>query len=132
MYGQFEMQAITVFYDGACPVCVKEMHQYQRFEKSGQVIWFDITGQEDWLLAHKINPDDALLELHVLTSTGEIVKGVEAFILLWQRAPLFRPLAWIASFPLIKAFIKRSYGWFTRRRLTRDGRLPGQSCKPRS
>lgn len=123
------MQAITVFYDGACPVCVKEMHQYQRFEKSGQIIWFDITGQEDWLLERNIDPEAALLELHVLTPEGEVVKGVDAFILLWQRAPLLRPVAWIASLPLLKGFIKHSYGWFTRRRLARDGRLPGQTCK---
>jgi len=124
-----EMQVITVFYDGACPVCIKEMHQYQRFAKSGEVTWFDITGQEEWLLARHIDPEAALLELHVLTANGKLVKGVDAFILLWQRAPLLRPIAWIVSLPLIKGFIKNTYGWFTRRRLARDGRLPGSHCK---
>jgi predicted DCC family thiol-disulfide oxidoreductase YuxK len=123
------MQAITVLYDGSCPICIKEMHQYQRFEKSGEVNWFDITGQDEWLLARQIDPDAALLELHVLTPEGKLVKGVDAFILLWQRAPLLRPIAWIASLPLLKSFIKNSYGWFTRRRLEKDGRLPGRSCK---
>jgi len=105
------------------------MHQYQRFEKSGEVNWFDITDQDEWLLARQIDPEAALLELHVLTPEGKLVKGVDAFILLWQRAPLLRPVAWIASLPLLKGFIKNSYGWFTRRRLVRDGRLPERYCK---
>jgi len=123
------MQAITVLYDGSCPICIKEMHQYQRFEKSGEVSWLDITGQDEWLLARQIDPVAALLELHVLSPDGKVVKGVDAFILLWQRAPLLRPLAWLASLPLIKGFIENTYGWFTRRRLARDGRLPQGYCK---
>jgi len=123
------MQTITVLYDGSCPICIKEMLQYQRFEKSGEVNWFDITGQDEWLQARHIDPEAALLELHVLSPDGKPVKGVDAFILLWQRAPLLRPFAWIAGLPLLKGFIKNSYGWFTRRRLARDGRLPGNHCK---
>jgi predicted DCC family thiol-disulfide oxidoreductase YuxK len=123
------MAALTVLYDGACPVCVKEMQQYQRFCKSADICWFDITGQETWLLERDIDPDAALLELHVLTPDNQVVRGVDAFILLWQQAPLFRPLAWLASLPVLKSVIKHSYGWFTRKRLARDGRLPGQSCK---
>ena len=120
---------ITVFYDGACPICVKEMQQYRRYQSAGAIIWFDITNQDAWLREHGIDPRAALLELHVLDGDGALVTGVDAFILLWQRAPLFRPLAWLAALPGLKGMIHKSYGWFTRRRLAKDGRLP--RCTPR-
>lgn len=115
---------VTVFYDGVCPICVREMQQYRRYETDGAIIWFDITGQDAWLKSHGIDPQAALLELHVLDQDGELVLGVDAFILLWQRAPLFKPLAWLVSLPGIKSLTKHSYGWFVRRRLAKEGRLP--------
>ena len=40
---------ITVFYDGACPRCVRDRAQYERWAgpAGAQVCWFDITGQDE-------------------------------------------------------------------------------------
>lgn len=122
----------TVYYDGACPICVREMQQYQRWARPGAVHWFDITGREEQLRARGIDPDEALMELHLEDRQGQLFRGVDAFILLWAQIPLARPLARVAAFAPLKWLIRRSYGWFTRRRLRRDGRLPGRYCKKRS
>jgi hypothetical protein len=39
---------ITVYYDGACPKCVKDRYHYERLSGSAgkNVYWFDITVQE--------------------------------------------------------------------------------------
>jgi hypothetical protein len=39
---------ITVYYDGACPVCVRDRKNYEKIsgKGAGQVCWFGITGQE--------------------------------------------------------------------------------------
>ncbi len=118
------MHRIRVFYDGACPVCLREMAWYRRYTSEGEIDWFDITGKEDELRRLGIDPVAALLELHVLSPAGVVTTGVDAFILLWQRAPRFKALAWLCSLPLIKPLLHRGYSYFTRRRLQRDGRYP--------
>ena len=59
---------ITVFYDGACPRCVRDRAQYERWAgPAGEwICWFDITGQDEQLRALGIDPHRALTELHVL------------------------------------------------------------------
>ena len=39
---------ITVYYDGACPSCVKDRSHYEKLSggAGNEVGWFDITGQE--------------------------------------------------------------------------------------
>ncbi len=40
---------ITVYYDGACPACVKDRDRYEKLAGSAgkNVFWFDITGQKE-------------------------------------------------------------------------------------
>jgi predicted DCC family thiol-disulfide oxidoreductase YuxK len=42
---------ITVYYDGACPSCVRDRRYYEKLagKSSEQVCWFGITGWEDQL-----------------------------------------------------------------------------------
>ncbi len=118
------MEKVTVFYDGACPVCLKEMAWYKRYSCNDEIIWFDITNKQEELRKLGIEPIAALLELHVLNPDGVVTTGVDAFILLWQRAPRFKLLARFCSLPLIKPLLRHGYGYFTRKRLQRDGRYP--------
>jgi predicted DCC family thiol-disulfide oxidoreductase YuxK len=63
---------ITVYYDGACPVCVRDRNNYEKLsgKRAGQVCWFDITGQEAQLRNLGIDPQKALTELHVSDESG--------------------------------------------------------------
>jgi hypothetical protein len=58
---------VTVYYDGACPKCVKDRYNYEKLsgDKGKKVRWFDITGQEERLREIGIDPQKALMELHV-------------------------------------------------------------------
>ena len=56
---------ITVYYDGACPACVKDRARYEKFAGSAvkNVLWFDITGQKERMHEVGIDPQKALMEL---------------------------------------------------------------------
>jgi predicted DCC family thiol-disulfide oxidoreductase YuxK len=43
---------ITVYYDGACPICIKDRYHYEKLSgRAGKnVRWFDITGQDERLV----------------------------------------------------------------------------------
>ncbi len=53
---------ITVFYDGICPLCTREVAKWRKAPFTCPVEWFDITDQDDALRAHGIDPNAALIE----------------------------------------------------------------------
>ncbi|WP_210395629.1 thiol-disulfide oxidoreductase DCC family protein [Motiliproteus sediminis] len=117
---------LTVFYDGACPGCRRDRKRYQAWagEAGREVEWFDITGQEQWLRQHGIDPQRALTELHLMDANGHIHAELNAYILLMRRVPRLRPLAWLISLPLLRPLLASLYHSMVRRRLRRSGRLP--------
>lgn len=120
-----QLNRITVFYDGACPTCVRDRAVYERFcgGKSTEVEWCDITGKDDALSEIGIDPGLAMRELHVRTGKGQIVSEMDAYILLLERSIWLKPLAWLLSLPLIRPTVARIYHWSVGRRLSRTGRV---------
>ena len=116
---------ITVFYDGACPSCVRDRQQYQRWagQAGASVCWFDITGQEERLRALGIDPRKALTELHVSDENQRIRSELDAYLVLMAKVPRLKPLAWLISRPAIRPWVARLYHWRVNRRLVRSGRL---------
>jgi predicted DCC family thiol-disulfide oxidoreductase YuxK len=114
---------IVVYYDGACPKCVRDKSTYEKLSgnEGHEVCWFDITGRENQLKALGIDPKKALSELHVKDKTGRIVSEMEAYILLMSKVPLLKPLAWFISLPGIRHSLARLYHWQVNRRLKKRG-----------
>ena len=120
-----EKQKITVYYDGACPSCIKDRENYEKLAgKSGEdVCWFDIAGQESHLRDIGINPQKALSELHVRDEHQQIVSELDAYIVLLSRVILLKPLAWLIGLPVIRPLLASLYHRMVNRRLKRSGRL---------
>ncbi|MGR9085576.1 MAG: thiol-disulfide oxidoreductase DCC family protein [Gammaproteobacteria bacterium] len=114
---------LIVYYDGACPKCVRDKHTYEKLSgKAGSdVCWFDITGRESQLSEIGIDPKKALSELHVRDQTGRIVSEMDAYILLMGKVPALKPLAWLIGLPLIRPFLAWIYHRNVIRRLEKRG-----------
>jgi predicted DCC family thiol-disulfide oxidoreductase YuxK len=97
---------VTVFYDGACPLCAAEIDFYRRRRGADRVAWVDV-GDETADAAEEVAPglkrDAARRRFHVRAADGRLVSGGQAFVTLWQALPGFarvgrlfrsRPLAW--------------------------------------
>ena len=110
---------LIVYYDGACPKCIRDRDNYEKLsDPSGaQVCWFDITGQESRLRELGIDPQKALSELHVRDTNGRIVSELDAYILLMNKVPLLKPVAWLIGLPLIRPLLAQLYHWQVNRRL---------------
>ncbi|HNP26505.1 MAG TPA: DUF393 domain-containing protein [Nitrosomonas sp.] len=118
-------EKITVYYDGACPSCVKDRESYEKMagKASEDVCWFDITGQDAQLRGIGIDPHKAMTELHVRDEHQRVVSELDAYILLMQRVPRLKPLAWLISLPVIRPMLSALYRWMVRKRLKKTGRI---------
>ena len=120
-----EEDKICVYYDGACPQCIRDRQTYEKLAgKAGnKVCWVDITGQEKKLIELGINPKKALTELHVKDENERILSELDAYILLMNHVSLLRPIAWLIGLPFIRPLLASIYHGLVNRRLRKSGRL---------
>jgi len=116
---------ITVYYDGACPRCVRDRARYERLSaKTGErAHWVDITGRDAELCQLGIDPQAALRELHVRDAVGEVHRELDAYILLMSLVPTLRPLAWSIGLPGVRPVVSRLYRTCVIRRLRATNRF---------
>ena len=115
-----EISMLTVYFDGRCGLCSKEIEIYKRADKNGLIHWHDLTASESNLEGENFNLIDALKLLHVKGNDGEIHVGVEAFIVIWRHLPRWRLLSILASPPPVTWVLQIAYQWFAKRRFSRS------------
>ena len=116
---------ITVYYDGACSQCIADRHRYEKLSgRAGKnVVWFDITGQQEHLREMGIDPFKALMALHVKDEKEQIVSEIDAYTLLLNKVTLLRPLAWFINLPFVRPTLSKIYRRQVKRRLQHSGRI---------
>lgn len=115
---------ITVYYDGACPRCVRDRERYERASggAASTVCWVDINGRDALLREKGIVPTQALRVLHVEDAEGKIHRELDAYILLMSRVPRWKPIAWLLDLPVLRPLLSWAYRYAVLRRLQRQGR----------
>jgi predicted DCC family thiol-disulfide oxidoreductase YuxK len=90
------MSTPTVFYNGACPVCRREIEHYRcKARRQGvRFDWQDVSTEPDALREVGLDPDTARRRLHVVDQDGRLLAGIPAFRVIWRRLRGFR---WLAS-----------------------------------
>jgi len=112
---------ITVFYDGKCGLCRREIAHYIRIAPQAIFEWVDITVTPESFttLGHAVN--DGLKALHVRDTAGTMHVGVAGFITIWQQLPRWRMLAWLVGLPIISPVAQRLYSAFAAWRFKKLG-----------
>jgi len=103
---------ITVFYDGKCNLCSKEINHYKEISPEGVFNWQDITISDNELKNANISLVEGLKILHAMDENGQIHKGVDASILMWKALGKWRFLAYVISLPLVYQVTKLAYRIF--------------------
>ena len=120
----------TMFFDGGCPLCHKEVAFYKRLnEAENKIEFFDISTLSTpppLLAAHGVDLQHAMERLHVFDqSREEMVHGARAFLALWERLPYFHMLLPLFRIPGVLSITETAYSYFAQNRLQATGR-----CNP--
>ncbi len=94
----------TLFYDGQCPLCAKEMARLEQIKGAGLVLQDIHALDSDALPASK----EQLLKVLHLEREGEMITGIDANIAAWEHTrfgALWRILRW----PLVKPIARAAY-----------------------
>ncbi|MFM7459253.1 MAG: thiol-disulfide oxidoreductase DCC family protein [Burkholderiales bacterium] len=108
----------TVYFDGGCPICSREIGFYRHQPGADQVSWIDLTTCPDNVLPPGISRQAAMARFHVQTADG-IFDGAAGFLALWRQLPRFRLLGRLLSIPPLPWILEFGYRIFLRIRPTR-------------
>lgn len=106
------MTELTIWYDGGCPLCRREIALMRRLDRTGAIIFEDATDDE---VSCPIDRDAMLARLHA-REDGIILSGAAAFAAMWRAIPLLRPFGLSARHPRVLACLERGYRYFLRAR----------------
>lgn len=122
---EHQTPSLTVYYDASCPKCRRDREAYERLlgsDSNKKICWLDITGKDRQLHAIGIDPEKALTELHIQDDKGNILSELDAYIVLMNKVPRLKPIAWLIGLPLIRPLIAKLYHWLVDHRLrNREG-----------
>lgn len=104
------MTALTVWHDGACPLCRREIALMRRLDRRGAITFVDASGPGS---VCPIDRDAMLARFHA-REDGRLVSGAAAFAAMWRAVPLLRPLGMAARNPVVLDALERVYRLFLR------------------
>lgn len=115
---------ITVYYDGLCQLCSREIEHYMTMKGAHNIAFVDITAVGFSAEAEGLDPHKVHQSLHVRDANGKTYIGVEAFIVIWSQLNSLKKLAPLASFGPVKKVLEAGYFLFAKVRPL----LPRKKC----
>lgn len=115
---------IEVFYDGGCPLCVREIDMLKRKDSVSNRIRFTNIAAADFDAASVGKTQSELMDrIHGRLPDGEWIEGVEVFRRLYAAVG-YRRLASLSRAPGLSQLLQGGYALFAANRL----RLTGRAC----
>ncbi|KAB0678126.1 thiol-disulfide oxidoreductase DCC family protein [Aureimonas leprariae] len=104
------MQAVTVWHDGSCPLCCREIALMRKLDWRRRIRFVDATSDD---AACPLDRAELLARFHA-EENGQMLSGAAAFAAMWRTIPLLRPLGLAARYPLVLRLLERGYVHFPR------------------
>ncbi|KQU55787.1 thiol-disulfide oxidoreductase [Sphingomonas sp. Leaf339] len=99
------MTELTVWHDGDCPLCRREIALMRRLDRRGAIRFVDAT---DGDASCPIDRRALLARFHA-REDGRMLSGAAAFAAMWRAIPILRPLGLAARRPWVLAVLERAY-----------------------
>lgn len=119
---------VEVFFDGACPLCRREIETLRRWDRQQKIRFTDIAAPDFRPEELGKTREELMAEIHGRLPDGTWLKGVEVFRRLYAAVG-FRAAVWISRLPGISQILDLGYAAFARNRLRLTGRCHDQVCQ---
>jgi predicted DCC family thiol-disulfide oxidoreductase YuxK len=122
---------MQVFYDGACPLCSREMAHYRKHDRHGRLETVDIAAPGFDAGKYGLDPEKVQQMMHVRMADGRVFTQVRAFVKIWeaQRTAWTTFLRYLLKVPGMMWAAGIFYRWFARNRYKLTGRCTPESCE---
>jgi len=100
--------ALTVWFDGACPLCLREIALMRRLDRRGRIEFIDAQSNE---ASCPLDRATLLARFHALED-GQMLVGAAAFAAMWRAIPVLRPFGLLARWPVALRLLDAAYARF--------------------
>ena len=108
-----ESPPLTVLYDGACPLCRREIGVYRGLQPNTPVCFADVSDTA-LTLPSGTTREQLMARFDVRASDGRLFSGAQAFLALWAALPGWRWLALAGRVPGAAWAMELAYRLFLR------------------
>lgn len=118
---------IEVFYDGACPLCMREIRMLRRLDRHQRIGFIDIAAGDFDAASVGLTWQALMDRIHGRLPDGRLVEGVEVFRRLYAAVGFARLVA-LTRLPGVAHLLDIAYDRFARNRLRLTGRCVDGAC----
>jgi len=122
---------IEVFYDGDCPLCLREINMLRRLDKRSRIQFTNIAVEAFEPASVGKTMDQLMAEIHGRLPDGTLIDGVEVFRRLYSAVGW----TWLVAptrLPVVRQGLDLAYQFFARYRLRLTGRCDAHCNLPGS
>jgi len=118
---------VEVFYDGACPLCLREIDMLRRKDEQQRILFTDISAPNFDPASVGVAWPTLMERIHGRLPDGTLIEGVEVFRRLYAAVG-FGFLVAASRLPLVAPLLNLSYRAFAKNRLRLTGRCTEGAC----
>ncbi|MCC9654608.1 thiol-disulfide oxidoreductase DCC family protein [Rhodopirellula halodulae] len=119
---------VEVFYDGECPLCLREIKLLRRLDRKHRIRFTDIADPSFRPASYGMTMKDFMDEIQGRLPSGEWITGVEVFRRLYAAVGL-KPIVSLTRLPGISHGLEFGYRVFAKNRLRLTGRCDDGTCR---
>jgi len=120
---------VEVYYDGACPMCAREIAMLRRLDRAGRIRFADIAAPGFDAGTVGVSQEALMARIHGRLPDGTLIDGVEVFRRLYTAVG-FGPAVALTRLPGVTQLLDAAYAGFARRRVRLGARCDAQTCTP--
>ena len=120
---------VEVFFDGDCPLCLREIEMLRKLDRLGHIRFTDIQADDFDPVSIGLSFPQLMQRIHGRLPSGELIEGSEVFRRLYAAVGFRRAVA-ISRWPGISQLLDASYSLFAKNRLRLTGRCADDVCMP--
>jgi predicted DCC family thiol-disulfide oxidoreductase YuxK len=118
---------VEVYYDGECPLCMREIGMLRRRDQRARIRFTDISAEGFDAGAVGLSWETLMNRIHGRLPDGTLIEGVEVFRRLYAAVGFSRLVA-LTRIPGVSQLLDLAYKLFAKNRLRFTGRCADGAC----